>query len=305
MVYGFSATMSINQITINAITGNLSIGSLFGLILILIAILFKVSAAPFHMWSPDVYEGSNIVATTFFASLSKLSFLIIFSFFIIQASIGWQNISHIIILVSILSFIIGSFGAIKQTNLKRIMAYSSIGHVGFMLVVFAKININAFYSFYFYAIIYGFLTIAVFSFLMLIKNKNSKDKYDISNLAGFSKTYPVLALLFASLMFSLAGIPPVIGFFSKFYILNSIISASKGFYDYLLPISMIIYSAIAAFYYLRIVKIMYFDDVSKNIIIDDKNKLAILIFVSLSLLSILALFFIDHLVLILTETLLS
>ena len=294
MVYGFSGQTALHQIFADKI----SIGILFGLLLILISLFFKISAAPFHMWSPDVYEGSNITATSFFASISKLSFLIIFSFYFIPATIIWNGMEKIIYFISVLSLLIGAFGAIKQKNLKRLLAYSSIGHVGFMLAALSTKNIVAIHSFYFYAITYSFLSIAAFSFLMIIDKEN---KYTISHLSGLAKTNPILAFLLSALMLSFAGIPPMLGFFSKFYILKAVIMGANN-QNFILPVIMIIYSAIAAFYYLRIIKVIYFDEVNKKNKIALDNKGGIVAFSILSFLSIISIVFIEKLLIVLNNS---
>jgi NADH:ubiquinone oxidoreductase subunit 2 (chain N) len=169
------------------------------------------------------------------------------------------------------------------------LAYSSIGHVGFMLAALSAKNIISIQGFYFYAIVYAFLSLAAFSFLMLI---GQESKYNISNLSGLAKTNPILAFLFSSLMLSFAGIPPMLGFFSKFYVFKAIITNADN-QDFILPMLMVIYSAIAAFYYLRIVKVIYFDKAQKDNKITSENKAGIVVFAALSLLSITAIFFVE------------
>jgi NADH-quinone oxidoreductase subunit N len=294
MTYGFSGQTFLYKI----FSSKISLGTLFGLLLILVALFFKISAAPFHMWSPDVYEGSSITATSFFASISKLSFLVIFSFYFIQSSIIWSGMEKIIYFIAIISFFIGAFGAIKQTNLKRLLAYSSIGHVGFMLAALSAKNTIGIQSFYFYAIVYAFLSIAAFSFLMLM---DQEDKYNISNLSGLAKANPILAFLFSALMLSFAGIPPMLGFFSKFYVLKAVVIEADN-QNFILPILMVIYSAIAAFYYLRIIKVIYFDKAEVDNKITLENKAGMLVFVILSLLTTVAIFFVDPMLMILINS---
>jgi len=295
LIYGFSGEINMYKI----FSKEISIGILSGLLLVITALFFKISAAPFHMWSPDVYEGSNIVTTSFFASISKLSFLIIFGFYFIQTSFIWDGMEKIIYLIAVISLFIGAFGAIKQTNFKRLLAYSSIGHVGFMLAALTAKNMLAIESFYFYIITYAFLSLAAFCFLMLIENE---EKYKISNLSGLAKKNPILAFLFSSLLLSFAGIPPMLGFFSKFYILKAVIDNINNIST--LPILMIIYSIIAAFYYLRIVKVIYFEKPQTENGINLKNKIGIILFCILSILSIISIFFIEDLFIVLSNSLL-
>ena len=237
---------------------------LLGFILIITTMLFKIAAAPFHIWSPDVYQGAPTATTSFFAAISKFASVIaiieIFKFL----AYAWQsNIDQIFYFTAILSLIVGSLGAIKQNNIKRLLAYSSIGHIGFILSALAIVDpLYSFAGITIYIIIYSFASIGVFAFLLSLYNSNNNQidinndqKYNINSLTGIAKSNPILAASLTILIFSFAGIPPMSGFFAKFYVLFAIV----GNGNYILALIAIMSAVISCFYYLRIIKIMYFD----------------------------------------------
>lgn len=290
IVYGFSGTTNFTeffnlyfQTTMNP---EVPAAVLFGFILILSAMFFKISAAPFHMWAPDVYQGSPTVITTYFASVAKFAAIIAILklYFGLIGFFKWPGIENIFIFTGVLSLLVGSFGAIFQTNIKRLLAYSSIGHVGFILLGMSSFHIMSFMACFIYITIYSIITIGSFAFLNLLKKKDSNDDsdknddviYDIKNLAGLAKSSPVTAFFFAALMFSSAGIPPLAGFFSKFYIISSIASSQ----NYILAITAVLFSVVSAFYYLRIVKIMYFDETKNVIEIDNMTATKVILAIS-------------------------
>lgn len=301
-VYGFSGTTNLNALVkiMNYYQSAshievFPVGLLLGLILIFVAILFKVSAAPFHMWTPDVYQGSASNVTAFFASVVKFTTILVMLkiyFYIIYYAPGFDNI---LVLIAILSLIIGSFGALKQNNIKRMLAYSSIGHVGFIIAGLLVASFEAIKAVMLYGVIYGSLSIAAFAIISMLQLKNNSKnldiddnkKYDLSSFSAISKTNPYVAFFLAITMFSMAGIPPMAGFFAKFYILSAIVE--KGFYY--LAIIAVISSVISAFYYLRVIKIAYFDDKNDNIVINSKSMSLIV----LSLAALFNLFFIAFL----------
>jgi len=258
---------------------------------------FKIAAAPFHMWSPDVYEGSNSTITTFFATVAKFTALMALLRLFSTLIIGWDGIEKIFILTGILSIMVGSFGAIFQKNLKRLLAFSSISHVGFILLGMAAFHQRAFVACTIYAVIYAIISLGSFSFVSAIKDRELEEESDESNskilninsLSGLAKTNPIMAFSFATLMFSSAGIPPLAGFFSKFYILSAF--ATRGFFG--LTILAILFSVISAFYYLRIVKIMYFDDVKDGITFHDLIATKAVIVLS-ALLNIIMIFYLEN-----------
>ncbi len=296
MVYGYSATT--NFTVLQDLIGKLKpeempIGLVFGMILVATAMFFKISAAPFHMWAPDVYQGVPTIVLAFFGTVVKFSMVIALIF--LSLNISWVILGNILLIVAIASIIIGSFGAIYQKNLKRLFAFSSITHIGFVLLALSPLDKSIFNSCIFYMIVYSIISLGTFSFLTImrspqeIENDETDEKtFDISSLSGLSKTHPVMAFSLTVLMLSTAGIPPLAGFFSKFYILKSAISTGLFFY----ALIAVIFSAISAFYYLRIIKIMYFDEPNGNLEIEDFGNARLVVFVS-AIVNIGLMFFID------------
>ncbi|MFT6076895.1 MAG: NADH-quinone oxidoreductase subunit N [Myxococcota bacterium] len=297
LIYGFSGTVDLNGLASyyqhNA--GNIPIALFLGFTLVIIAILFKVSAAPFHMWTPDVYEGSTTIVTTLFASLVKFISIVILVRLYFTLTLVWPDMYQIIIVVAILSLIVGAFGAIKQTNLKRLLAYSAIGHVGFVLAGLAVGDIASIRAIMLYATIYASVSLGAFAFLMMLQDDDADKSvdakndhiYQLSSIAGLAKTSPKIAMSLATIMFSMAGIPPLAGFFAKFYILISVVG--KGFYT--LAIIAVLCSVVSAFYYLRVIKIVYFDSKNaeqKNISLVINNAAIVLIVMALANLFFLA-----------------
>lgn len=254
LVYGFTGTVSFAGIAAEAKTG--SLGILFGLVFLLAGLCFKVSAVPFHMWTPDVYEGAPTPVTAFFASAPKVAALAVFTRVALTAFPGmvleWQQI---VVFVSIASMALGSFAAIGQKNIKRLMAYSSIGHMGFALVGLAAGTEQGAQGVLIYIAIYVAMTLGTFSIIIAMK-RNGKAVETISDFAGLSRTNPLLAFFFAMFLFSLAGIPPLAGFFAKFYVFLAAIKAGL----FTLAVIGVLTSVVGAFYYLTIIKVMYFDE---------------------------------------------
>jgi len=254
LVYGFTGTVSFAGIAASAKTG--SIGIVFGLVFLLAGLCFKVSAVPFHMWTPDVYEGAPTPVTAFFASAPKVAALAVFTRVALTAFPGivleWQQI---VVFVSIASMALGSFAAIGQKNIKRLMAYSSIGHMGFALVGLAAGTPEGAQGVLVYIAIYVAMTLGTFSIILAIK-RNGQNIENISDFAGLSRTNPLLAFFFAMFLFSLAGIPPLAGFFAKFYVFIAAIKAGL----FTLAVIGVLSSVVGAFYYLTIIKVMYFDE---------------------------------------------
>ena len=284
LIYGYSATT--NFTALQEFIGKLKpeeipIGVVFGMVMVATAMFFKISAAPFHMWAPDVYQGAPTIVLAFFGTVVKFS--VVVSLIFLSLNISWVILGKVILIVAITSIIVGGFGAIYQKNLKRLFAFSSISHVGFVLLALAPLDKANFNSCIFYMIIYSFISIGTFSFLTIMRSPQEHENeetdaktFDISALSGLAKTNPMMAFSLAILMFSTAGIPPLAGFFSKFYILKSAILSG------LLPFAIIavIFSAISAFYYLRIVKIMYFDEPNGNLEIEDFGNARLIVVVS-------------------------
>ena len=256
LLYGFSGTVEFAGIA-RAIGGQAQIGVIFGLVFLMTGLAFKMSVVPFHMWTPDVYEGAPTPVTAFFATAPKVAAVAITTRVIITAFPGithqWQQI---IIFISILSMALGSFAAIGQTNIKRLMAYSAIGHMGFALVGLAAGTQEGVQGIIIYLAIYVTMTLGTFAAILSMKI-NGRNVENVGDLMGLAKTHPGMAFFLATMMFSMAGIPPLAGFFAKFYVFNAAINAHL----YGLAVVGVLSSVIAAFYYLRIVKFMYFDDV--------------------------------------------
>lgn len=299
LIYGFAGTtnfqalMDLYHTSKDATQAGVPVAVMFGFLLVVTAMFFKVSAAPFHMWTPDVYEGSASIVTTFFATVVKFASVMVLMNLFSSLVIGWIGINKVLICAGILSIIIGSLGAIFQKNLKRLLAYSSIGHVGFALLSISSLSSLGFSSAVLYMIVYALISLGSFGFLNLIQNPDGAEVSDtsdekifaISSLAGLSKTNPVMAFSLSVLMFSTAGIPPFAGFFSKFYVLLAIIERMS----FIAATIAVLFSVVSAFYYLRIIKIMYFDEPNHAMKLEDVGnvKLIILLTAILNLIFIL------------------
>ncbi len=256
LIYGFSGTTNFTQLAVLYEGGQMSTGVMMGLVLLIVGLCFKVSAAPFHMWTPDVYEGSPMPVTAFFAVAPKIAAVAIFTRIMLEPFAGavlqWQQV---IVFVAAASMIVGSLGALMQTNIKRLMAYGSIGHVGFVLMSLAAASPNGVRGVLVYLLIYMVMSVGIFACIMMIKHRDGKSE-EILSLSGLSKSRPMLAVAIAIIMLSMAGIPPFAGFFGKFYVLYAAIEGGL----YLLAVIGVLSSVVAAYYYLRIIKIMYFDE---------------------------------------------
>ena len=284
LIYGFSGSTNFQEIQINLNSlNNLNLGLIFGLVFVLAGLAFKVSAVPFHMWTPDVYEGAPTSITAFFAIVSKVSAVaLIYRFCLEPFGNFYSEWSQIIIFLSIASMFVGGIAAISQTNIKRLLAYSSIGHVGYILVGLASANEEGIKGVIIYMTIYVVMNIAVFSIILSLKQSNNYIE-KILEFSGLSKQQPLVALSLAIIMLSMAGIPPFAGFFGKFYIFIAALKADL----ILLAVLGVLSSVISAFYYLRIIKVMYFDEnesFNTQLIMSSKSKLILLvsmIFISL------------------------
>jgi NADH-quinone oxidoreductase subunit N len=262
LVYGFTGQIGFDAIA-QALNGAVrQVGLLFGLVFILAGLAFKISAVPFHMWTPDVYEGAPTPVTAFFAAAPKMAAMAMLVRVVMDGfapvKVDWQQV---IVFISIASMLLGAFAAIGQTNIKRLMAYSSIGHVGFALVGLAAGSETGIRGVAVYMIIYLIMTLGTFAFILAMRTKNGQVE-NIADLAGLSRTNPLMALALTILMFSLAGIPPLAGFFAKWYVFLAAIEAN------LVALSVIgvIASVIGAYYYLRVIKIMWFDDAAEGFV---------------------------------------
>ena len=256
LIYGYSGTTNFDGIASAIFDGNISLGLLLGLVFLSTGLAFKVSAAPFHMWTPDVYQGAPTPVTAFFATAPKVAAMVLFTRVLYDAfgavKTDWQQI---VAFLAIASMFLGSIAAIGQKDIKRMMAYSSIGHMGFALVGLASGTIIGVQALLIYMSIYVIMNIGTFSFILSME-KDGRPVTDISALNMYSKVDPLRALSLMVLMFSLAGIPPLVGFFGKFYVLKAAVDADMAW----LAIAGVIASVIGAFYYLRIIYLMYFGE---------------------------------------------
>ena len=257
MIYGFAGTTSFDGL-VQVLGGDqtASVGLIVGIVFLIAGLAFKISAVPFHMWTPDVYEGAPTPITAFFAVAPKIAAISLFVRVMMDPFGGLvEEWRQIIIFVSILSMILGAFAAIAQTNIKRLMAYSSIGHMGYALVGLASGSEAGIQGVILYMTIYLAMNVGTFACILAMRRKGEMVE-EISDLAGLSKSNPMLAAALLVFMFSMAGIPPLAGFFGKLYIFLAAIEAQL----YVLAIIGVVASVVGAFYYLRIVKIMYFDE---------------------------------------------
>lgn len=255
LVYGFTGHTQLDQIAAAIALGERNVGIIFGLVFLLAGIAFKISAVPFHMWTPDVYEGAPTPVTAFFASAPKVAAMALLIRVVFDAfepiTRDWQQV---VIFLSIASMVLAAFAAIGQRNLKRLIAYSSIGHVGFALVGLSAGSLVGVEGVAIYMAIYVTMTIGTFACILALRNEDGYVQ-DINDLAGLAQNRPFVAAMLAMFMFSLIGLPPLAGFFAKWHVFLAAIEAQL----FVLAVIGVLASAISAFYYLRIVKVMYFD----------------------------------------------
>ena len=257
LVYGFAGTTAFDDLT-KLMTGAATVetGILIGLVFVVVGLAFKVSAVPFHMWTPDVYEGAPTPVSMFFALAPKMAALGLFIRFMIgpfgPLSADWRQV---IVFLSIASMVFGAVAAVAQHNIKRLMAYSSIGHVGYLLIGLAAGTTDGIRGMLVYLAIYLFMNVGAWAVILCMRRQGQMLE-EIADLAGLSRTRPALALAFGIFLFSLAGVPPTAGFFAKLYIFFAAIDAKLA----ALAVIGVLASVVSAFYYLRIVKVMYFDE---------------------------------------------
>jgi NADH-quinone oxidoreductase subunit N len=257
LIYGFSGTTDFDGIAQTfGLQRSPPVGVIFGLVFVISGLAFKVAAVPFHMWTPDVYEGSPTPVTAFFAAAPKVAAISLF----IRVLIGpfgdllaqWQNV---IVVISVASMLLGSLAAIWQTNFKRLLAYSSIGHMGYALIGLATGTENGIQGIVIYMAIYVVMSLGTFACVIAMRQRGTAIE-NIDDLAGLAQTRPGMALAIAVFMFSMAGIPPLAGFFGKLYVFLAAIDAQL----YILAVIGVLTSVVGAYYYLRVVKVMYFDE---------------------------------------------
>lgn len=256
LVYGFTGTTSFDGINA-ALQGQMGLGALFGLTFVLTGLAFKISAVPFHMWTPDVYEGAPTPVTAFFASAPKVAALAL-TMRVSLVAFGSQQAAwqQIVTAAALLSIVVGALGAIGQQNIKRLLAYSSINNVGFLLIGLAAATPQGASAMLVYLAIYVAMTLGGFVAVLMLKDKDGNQIEALADIAGLSRHRKVLAACFAMVMFSLAGIPPLFGFWGKFVVFQAAVQAG------MIPLAAIgiAASVIGAFYYLKVVKVMYFDE---------------------------------------------
>jgi len=258
ILYGFSGSTNFEIIRLNTNTEN--IGTIFAMVFILVGLAFKVSAVPFHMWTPDVYEGAPSSVTSFFAVVPKIAGVAVFIRFMqIPFSEITEQWQPILIFISLASMILGAVAAIGQSNIKRLIAYSSIGHIGFVLAGISTSTNLGYSSSIAYISVYVVMNLGMFACVFSMK-RQGKYCENLNDLSGISKHHPILSISLLVILFSLAGIPPLAGFFAKFYIFIAVIESKM----YTLAIIGLLSTVISAFYYLRIIKIIYFEDTNKS-----------------------------------------
>jgi NADH-quinone oxidoreductase subunit N len=254
LIYGFTGT--VNFAGIAAAAGEGGIGLVFGLVFLFAGLCFKVSAVPFHMWTPDVYEGAPTPVTAFFAAAPKVAAIAVFVRAAVVAfptvAVQWQQI---LVFVAIASMVLGAFAAIGQHNIKRLMAYSSIGHMGYALVGLAAGTAEGVQGVVVYMSIYVAMTLGTFACILAMR-RGDRMVEEIADLKGLARTKPAMAFFLAMLLFSMAGVPPLAGFFAKFYVFLAAIKAGL----YTLAVIGVLASVVGAYYYLMIIKAMYFDE---------------------------------------------
>ncbi len=256
LIYGFTGTTSFDGIAA-AISGDMSTGALFGVIFMLVGLAFKISAVPFHMWTPDVYEGAPTPVTTFFATAPKVAAIALLARVSLDAFgdqvFAWRQV---VIFAALASIVVGALGAIGQNNLKRLLAYSSINNVGFIMIGLAAATVQGLSAMMVYLAIYVVMSLGSFVAVLMLRNGHGEQLETFDDIAGLSTTRPLMAWCLLILMFSLAGIPPLFGFYGKFVVFQAAVQADLV----LLAAIGIAASVIGAFYYIKFVKVMFFDE---------------------------------------------
>jgi NADH-quinone oxidoreductase subunit N len=262
LIYGFTGHVEFDAIAATLVVGERSLGVLVGLVFVLAGLAFKISAVPFHMWTPDVYEGAPTPITAFMAGAPKVAAMALLTRFTVQSfgplAVDWQQV---LVFISIASMVFGAFAAIGQRNIKRLMAYSSISHMGYALVGLSATTAEGVRGVLLYMAIYLAMTLGTFAVILAMRRKDGMVE-EIDDLAGLSKTNPVMALLLTVLMLSLAGLPPLAGFFAKYFVFMAAVQAGL----YVLAVIGVLASVVGLYYYLRVVKVMWFDDAAESFV---------------------------------------
>lgn len=263
IMYGITGTLSLSEISIYLVNVNdLNIGLIFALTFIVVGVAFKFGAVPFHMWVPDVYQGAPTAVTLFIATAPKFAAFVmairLLSYGMQELVADWQQM---LMILAVLSLILGNIIAIAQSHIKRMLAYSTISHIGFVLLGFLSGENFGYASALFYTVIYVLMAAGAFGVLLLLNKDDDTDVDNLSELKGLGQSHPRLAFIMLLIMFSMAGIPLTVGFYAKLYVLQSLV-----YNDFVwLAILAVIMSIIGAFYYLRVIKLMYFDDLLQNL----------------------------------------
>lgn len=265
LLYGFSGTtnfQALQTLFLGGLSSNsFPLGGLLGMVFVIAALAFKISAVPFHMWTPDVYEGTPTPITTFLATTSKIAALgLIIRVFYIPFLAFFSYWQPILMVLAVLSMLLGAFAAIAQQNIKRLLAYSTIGHMGYLLAALSMGTEQGLQAVLLYLTLYVVMTLGIFGCLMMLRGGNDVTGLKLDDLTGLSQRHPHMAALIAILMFSFAGIPPLGGFFSKLFLFMTIVE--KGYLW--LAIIGVLSSVVACFYYLRVVKVMYLDTLKEG-----------------------------------------
>jgi len=284
LIYGFTGSTNYAEIAA-AFSGGASEGAVIGIVFLVAGMAFKISAAPFHMWTPDVYEGSPTIVTAFFAVAPKLAAMALF----LRVSYGmlgtttesWQQV---VVAIALASMMIGALGAIMQTDLKRLMAYSSIAHMGYALVGLSSATPQGISAVMVYMAIYVVSSLGIFGIILTLSH-DGKAVTKINDLAGYSRTHPIMAASMLIFLFSMAGIPPFGGFFGKWFVFSAAVNA--GYVP--LAIFGVLTSVIGAFYYIRIIKVMYVDEL-ENTLDDNKRSTHTLVIITMAAITALLVF---------------
>ena len=290
MIYGISGSLNISEISAFASDANLASRETliinFGLVFLVIGIAFKLGAVPFHMWVPDVYQGSPTSVTMFISTVPKIAAVAMLVRLLVDG-LGSMHAywSDLFMILALLSIALGSVVALMQTNIKRMLAYSTISHVGFVMLGFVTGVISGYGAATFYILVYVLMSLAAFGVIILL-NKKGFEAEEISDYKGLSKSSPWFALMMLVVMLSMAGVPPFIGFYSKFFILQQVISA--GFVT--VAIIAVVFAVISAYYYLQIIKSMYFNDAEQELTITAPMDIKLVLSINAILILVVGLF---------------
>lgn len=265
LLYGYTGQTNFSELSIFLLNNQITYGIIFGLIFIFVGLCFKLAIAPFHMWAPDVYQGAPTIVNAFFSTAPKAALIAFLVRFVNEGLVSIEKyVQPIFLYVSVLSVLISALGALRQRNLKRLFAYSSIGHAGYILAALSIFQQTGVDSALVYLVVYIITNIGIFAYLIQMDD----DDCNIANLSGFGKKQPVLAFCLSILLFSMMGIPPLAGFFTKFFIFKSLIHS--GFIT--LSLVLVVASVVSCYYYLNIIKVMYFDKLYSSNEVANSNK---------------------------------